>query len=209
MDLLRDPGLHVSAPHRVRTAELGVIVHRAAVPPAETCRVTTLRVTSPARTLVDSCRALPWEESVVLMDSALRSGLSSAELERVAAAASGRGSAAVRAAAAAVDVASESALETLLRLLLASVGLRPVSQVVISDEHGCVARVDFLFPEHRLVIEADGFAFHGDRAATRRDRRRTNALIRAGYRVVRFGCEEVRYQPHDVVSIVVDLVERG
>jgi very-short-patch-repair endonuclease len=45
--------------------------------------------------------------------------------------------------------------------------------------------VDFLWPEARLVIELDGYAFHRDRASFERDRRRDAILQLAGYRVLR------------------------
>ncbi len=149
--------MHVSAPNRVRPAEPGVTMHRAAVAGYDRCRRSGLWVTSSTRTLVDCGRSLPWEESVVLMDSALRAGLPVAELERAAAAARGPGAAAVRAAVAAADACSKSALESLLRLVLTRAGLQPTMQAVISDEHGFVARVDFLFVDARIVVEADGW----------------------------------------------------
>lgn len=36
--------------------------------------------------------------------------------------------------------------------------------------------VDLLWPEHKLVAEFDGFAFHGDRVAFERDRHRDGVL---------------------------------
>jgi Protein of unknown function (DUF559) len=32
--------------------------------------------------------------------------------------------------------------------------------------------VDFLWPAHRLIVEVDGYAYHSDRGAFERDRRR-------------------------------------
>ena len=46
--------------------------------------------------------------------------------------------------------------------------------------------VDFLWRNHRLVAEIDGYAAHGTRSAFHRDRRRDSDLLLAGYRVVRF-----------------------
>lgn len=95
-------------------------------------------------------------------------------------------------------VVADSALRTLLRLLLAGSGLRPRSQVSIED----VGRVDFLFEDERVVVEADGFAFHADRASFRTDRRRGNALQARGFRVLRFSWEDVRFRPEMVVTLV-------
>ena len=45
--------------------------------------------------------------------------------------------------------------------------------------------VDFLFERQRLVVETEGWAYHGTRAAFERDRERDAILIRAGYRTIR------------------------
>jgi very-short-patch-repair endonuclease len=47
-------------------------------------------------------------------------------------------------------------------------------------------KVDFLWRTQRLVVEIDGFATHGTRAAFEADRARDQALIGSGYRVLRF-----------------------
>ena len=61
---------------------------------------------------------------------------------------------------------------------------------------------DFACADARLVVEADGFAFHSDRAAYRKDRERLNALERLGWRVLRFTWEDVRGRPAYVVGLV-------
>jgi very-short-patch-repair endonuclease len=85
-----------------------------------------------------------------------------------------------------------------LRLALVHTGLVPQSQAQIAG----VGRVDFLFVAERLVVEADGYAFHADRRAYREDRRRGNALQSAGYRVLRFTWEDVVNAPDRVVATV-------
>jgi very-short-patch-repair endonuclease len=53
-------------------------------------------------------------------------------------------------------------------------------------------------------VEADGFAFHADRLAYRRDRERQNQLERLGWRVLRFTWEDVRGRPEHVVALIRD-----
>ena len=65
-----------------------------------------------------------------------------------------------------------------------------------------LGRVDFAWPEQRLVVETDGFAFHADRRSYREDRRRNNALVLAGWRVLRFSWEDVLHDPAHVVEVV-------
>jgi very-short-patch-repair endonuclease len=60
--------------------------------------------------------------------------------------------------------------------------------------------VDFLFPDHRLVVETDGWRFHGHRAAFERDRRRDATLARAGYRTLRFTHDQLTREPHAIVA---------
>ena len=103
-----------------------------------------------------------------------------------------------------VDPRCGSVLESLLRVLLHVHGICPPrSQLVVRTRDGVrVGRVDFAWPELRVVVEADGFAFHADRRAYRDDRRRSNALVLAGWRVLRFTWEDVVQHPERVVASV-------
>jgi len=46
--------------------------------------------------------------------------------------------------------------------------------------------VDFYWPDRRVVVEIDGFAFHSSRSAFERDRERDATLTARGIRVLRF-----------------------
>lgn len=93
------------------------------------------------------------------------------------------------------DPQAESGIETLIRLALRRHRVRARSQVVIPG----VGRVDFLIGD-RLVIEADGYDWHGDRAAFERDRERDRELVRRGYVVIRASYRQVMSNLDDVVS---------
>jgi very-short-patch-repair endonuclease len=189
---------------RSRVVVPGWQVIRADVAAADREHVNGLPCTAAARTVADLSRSRCLTEAVVAGDSALRNHLVCAPdlLQRLAQA-RGRRAGASRAVGRALDPLAGSVLETLLRLVLRDAGLRPVSQHVICDRDGSfVARVDFCWPEQRLVVEADGFAFHADRAAYRKDRERLNALERLGWRVLRFTWEDVRSRPLHVVALV-------
>lgn len=165
-----------------------------------------LRVTTVLETLLDLCRSSPLAHAVVAVDSALRQGLVRLEALQAAHAAlpvaPGRG--AVGRVLALVDPQSGSVLESLTRVLLAQHGVRPPhSQLEVRADSGrVIGRVDFGWPGVRLVVETDGFAFHSDRDAYRRDRRRTNALTVAGWTVLRFTWEDVVAYPQYVVDSV-------
>jgi very-short-patch-repair endonuclease len=66
--------------------------------------------------------------------------------------------------------------------------------------HGYVA--DFLWSDRRLIVEVDGYWFHGDRAAFERDRKRDQVLVAAGYRVIRVTYRQLRDAPFAVVARV-------
>jgi very-short-patch-repair endonuclease len=180
-------------------------VHRSALPPGDVQLVRGVVATSPVRTVLDLARVLPTAEAVAAADSALRLRLCTyAELvAAVAALAPARGRPACRAVLERVDLASGSVLESLCRVVLEDGGLRPFeTQHVVRSGRGTVGRVDFAWPEQRLLVEVDGFAFHADRSRYRSDRRRTNALVLAGWRVLRFSWEDVVHRPGVVVAQV-------
>lgn len=61
---------------------------------------------------------------------------------------------------------------------------------------------DFLWPQHRLIVEVDGYQFHGHRSAFERDRRRDQAHVTAGYRVIRITWRQLQEEPFAVVATV-------
>ncbi len=75
------------------------------------------------------------------------------------------------------DPASESVMETQLRLLLVLSGLpRLRTQVSLFDETGAfIARPDLYYPDKRLALEHDGVSHRDNLAA---DNRRQNRLAR-------------------------------
>ena len=66
--------------------------------------------------------------------------------------------------------------------------------------------VDFLWRDHKLVVEVDGFAFHATRAAFERDRARDATLQAAGYRVIRLTWRQLTDEPHAVVARLASLL---
>src|SRR4051812_41063635 len=62
--------------------------------------------------------------------------------------------------------------------------------------------VDFVFAPLRLVVETDGWRFHGTRAAFERDRARDATLTRAGYRTLRLTHRQLVTEPSGVAATV-------
>jgi very-short-patch-repair endonuclease len=61
-------------------------------------------------------------------------------------------------------------------------------------------QVDALWPDHRLVVEIDGYEFHRGRGAFETDRARDAAHVAAGYRVLRFTATQLRDEPLVVIG---------
>ena len=64
---------------------------------------------------------------------------------------------------------------------------------------------DLCLPSHLLILEFDGYAEHSKRQQFRDDRERQNALVTAGYRVLRFTWEDLTQRP----TYIVDTVRRA
>jgi very-short-patch-repair endonuclease len=62
--------------------------------------------------------------------------------------------------------------------------------------------VDFLWPEHKLVVETDGYRSHGGRAAFEADHARDLRLRMLRYDVVHFSARQVFDEPHRVVGLL-------
>lgn len=162
--------------------------------------------TSPERTLLDCLRTLPFDEALAVADSALREGFPSAQLSAIARDARGPGSARVRAVAAAADGRAANPFESSLRAVCLQVeGLDVEPQVPIRDPYW-LGRPDLVDVRLKIVLEADSFEWHGGRAALDRDARRYNALVAAGWVVLRFSWEEVMLHPARVRATIEAVV---
>jgi very-short-patch-repair endonuclease len=161
-------------------------------------------VTSPARTVIDCARALPFDEALSVADSALRSGVVTHEELRAAAVASPRtGRTAVDRVIAAADARAANPFESVLRAIAQSVPeLRVEPQVQIGD-----SRVDLADVRLRLVVEADSWEFHGAKDGFQKDVRRYTALVRADWTVVRFLWDDVMNRPDYVREVLEDVVQ--
>jgi hypothetical protein len=141
-----------------------VQVHTAPVEPEELCLAEGLLVTTPARTIVDVARTVPFEQAVVVADAALQAGLiEKPELERALARAAGwPGIPAARHVVAFADGGSESVGESRSRVAIARAGLpAPVLQWEVRTADGAMRATDFAWPQRRTVGEFDGKVKYG------------------------------------------------
>jgi very-short-patch-repair endonuclease len=91
---------------------------------------------------------------------------------------------------------ADSAAERLLISLLRDSGLtgwepgRPFERWTI----------DIAFPAAKLAVEVDGWAWHSDVDRFRADRRKGNALVRAGWQLLRFTWHDLTDRPAHVIG---------
>jgi very-short-patch-repair endonuclease len=72
-----------------------------------------------------------------------------------------------------------------------------------------IAVADVLFDEQQVVIEVDGFRAHSGRDQFVDDRRRQNALVNAGYTVLRFTWWDLTQRPDAVLAEIRRALRRG
>ncbi|MCW0216141.1 MAG: endonuclease domain-containing protein [Pseudonocardia sp.] len=69
--------------------------------------------------------------------------------------------------------------------------------------------VDVAFPEHRVAIEVDGWAWHVDEGRRQRDLWRRTVLVRGGWTVLRFTWHDLVGRPRAVLAEIVHALARG
>lgn len=201
----------VTVSHRGTHAFPGVVVHQATDlldPHIELLH--GLRVTTPERTVIDLAKVMSPRRLERLVDSALAGAKVDLDALVVLFASLTRkgkkGMVALRNVLAdRIDdgSVSETELERLLVQLLTESGLdAPLRQFHAPWLQPINGRVDLAYPDHRIVIEADGRRWHALFDAFETDRRRDNAAQLAGWIVLRFGWHMIVNDPSAVVHTV-------
>ncbi|QCQ15345.1 type IV toxin-antitoxin system AbiEi family antitoxin domain-containing protein [Microbacterium sp. RG1] len=140
--------------------------------------------------LAQACRCQSPRVAVASLDSALHLGLIDAvDLDAVF----DRLPRSYRSLRKLIDARAEAGSETLVRLMLRSLGYRPALQVSLPG----VGRVDLLV-DGWLIVECDSRAFHGDLSQQIRDRRRDLAAAELGYVTIRILAEDIFHRPDAV-----------
>jgi len=180
--------IEATLPATARTTHLaGITIRRRQIGAHEVATRQGFRVTSALHTVTDLASHLELVEAVAVLDAALHKGLVGIEELKgsIHERQGQKGTARLRRALDHAEPATESPMETRLRMLLVLAGLpKPEVQVPLYDESGAfVGRADLYYPDQRLVIEYDG-STHRDSVAA--DNKRQNRLIDAAYNILRF-----------------------
>ncbi len=190
--LPKGPGeLHVLCTHGARLAKAGVRVHSSRqLEVRDFTQRGGIPVTHLARTLIDLASMLP-EPSLELAVASARRRHPNLEkwLEQsLGTSDARRGRPGIEKLGhilrSLTHVADESALETRVwrRLRAAGVPL-PHGQLAINDARGFIARVDFAWPMHRLVLFADGLQWHDGTTRRTHDAEQRNRIMAAGWNI--------------------------
>jgi very-short-patch-repair endonuclease len=201
----RGPRIDVTVPGGGSRPPRGqVVLHRCQLPAEHVATVGRIPVTTPARTIVDLADHLTRRELERAIDEAIYLRL---DLTSVQPLPGRRGSgllAEVLADHAPGTTRTKSEFEEFLFALCRRHDLpQPlVNQVVEGFE------VDFVWPEARLIVEADSWSAHSRRSAFERDRVRDAALQLAGYRVIRITWRRLVAEPELIARQLARLMER-
>lgn len=197
----KDAEVHVTCRRRLRTPD-GIVCHQATPGPAVLVR--EVRLTEHVRTLLDVACTAPLPIALPIIDAA--GHLDPWLLDQLAAKADRcggrRGIARAQRAIRLASPQAESPLETLLRLLIALAGL-PAPDIQVPVRAGRKTYfADLGYREQRLLLEADGRDHHSERKKVVEDMVRHNAMVGAGWRVLRFTWSQVMYQPELVIAAI-------
>jgi very-short-patch-repair endonuclease len=192
---------------RHRAGQAGLHVHRCHLDRRDTRVRQGLRVTAPARTLLDLAATLPQRELERAVNEAQILRLTTpAQIHSLLARSSRhRGAGALAQALRSEPGLTRSRAERLLRELVRKVGL-PEPR---TNAHVGGYEVDALWPAHKLIVEVDSWEFHHTRGAFERDRRKSQDLEALGYRVLRITAWQLRHEPEVVAARLAVALSRA
>lgn len=186
----------------------GVLVRRTRhLPGWHTTRRQGIRRTGVARTIIDLTDELtPWQLTNVLNEASRRGLLNLGRVERLMIDCRGRhGLARVRHAIEmhrAGSAGTKSDLEDLCLAHMLGAGIEaPLVNVGVAFP-GRAWELDFHWPAHRLNVEVDGGTGHLVPYRSAKDRIRDAELERAGWTILRFTGDQVRYEAATVTATI-------
>jgi very-short-patch-repair endonuclease len=165
-------------------------------------------VTSKLQTLVDCLRDESLRVALSVGDSALRArDIRRDELLAAVDELRGPGSAVARTRARLLDRRAANAFESCARAILIEAGVTGFEpQVSIRHRNVYIGRVDLADQARRIVVECDGFEWHGTLEAMTRDCTRHTWLVSAGWRPLRLTWHQVMFEPEWVLERVQDTI---
>jgi Transcriptional regulator, AbiEi antitoxin/Protein of unknown function (DUF559) len=193
------PRIEVTTTRRIRRP--GIVVHQTrSLPPTDVTEIHGIPVTAPGRTLIDLSKVLRPNELQRAVEQAERLGL----LDRRAIEGRPGASRVMRALAQFEPEAlkSRSDWEAEFVDFCRDHDIpRPTLNAVV---HGY--EVDALWKEEKLIVELDSWEFHRGRRSFEEDRRRSAALQRHGFSVLRLTHRMLNEEAEESAATILDLL---
>ncbi|OBF89026.1 hypothetical protein A5791_17215 [Mycobacterium sp. 852002-51163_SCH5372311] len=188
--------VHVLDPGIRMRPSTKLMVHQRSGAPLR--RVEGRLATAPAWTVIEVARTLRRPRALATLDAALRiSACTAGELHAAIREQKGRrGIVKVRQLIGYADGRAESPMESEARLVFIDGGLpMPELQYEIVDRRGKRWRVDFAWPQARVVAEYDSLQWHMGPDALLHDRLKTARLQECGWTIVPMTVDDIRGDP--------------
>jgi len=175
----------------------GCRLRRRDLDPTDVVEREGMRLTALPLTVVEA--AIQRRGGVKLMDSALQRHVDLTELWRAHLRNKGRyGSPRARRLLHAASDGARSEAERLLVKLLRDAGITGWKANYPAGPY----KVDFGFPDLKIALEVDGFAFHSDGEVFQTDRQRQNYLVLHSWQVLRFTWLDLVEYPQRVIAVI-------
>lgn len=209
--------IDVTVPRHRRCKHRGIEVHRStSLTPADVTIVDGIPCTTVARTIFDLAAVLRRRQVERAIDQAeVEELLDVAALQaQLAARPSARGAGVIKAIlrehlAGSTLTWSELEERFLALVRRARLPLPQVNEWIVLSDGEPAIRGDFVWRAQRLVVETDGYQFHGHRAKFERDRRRDQVLVANGYRVMRITWRQLSEEPLAVTARLATALAAG
>ena len=191
-------------------AGTGLKIRRGRVPRSHTTMRDGLPLTNSIRTMVDLASVLGAERLEVVLDDCVYRGL--VEIGRLKRCIESLGEAGRRRTRVLKDLLAVrgedlavplTVLEQRFLKIVRAGGLDdPEKQVNVESDTSGTWRLDFVYPQHKVIIEVDGRRWHAGRRRAKNDMRRDNVMNVRGWIVLRFTWEDVMNDPEYVIDQV-------
>jgi very-short-patch-repair endonuclease len=193
-----------SGSHRGRP---GLLIHRANS--LDTTRKHRIPVVTPAQACLDlAATATRTELERIVAEAQVKSIVRESQLHDIIARNPRRpGGAVLKAILETGPQYTRAKSERLMLALIRDADLPPclTNEKVLQGRY----EADFLWPEHKLIVEVDGYATHGHRRAFEQDRRRNANLIAAGYTVMQITYRQLTDEPLAVAARIAAALARA
>lgn len=205
-----DSRIHILDPGVRMRVSAELMVHQRIGAPLQ--RIHGRLATTPAWTAVELARTLRRPRALAILDAVLFKGCCTrTQLQTAIDEQHGRrGIVTVREMFGYADGRSESPFESEARLIFIDGGLpMPELQYEIVDRCGKLWRVDFAWPDAKLVAEYESMQWHATPESLKHDRMKVARLQECGWTSVPIVVDDVRYHPLDLVARIRTLLDRG